>query len=156
MIRERITGREIATEVLPASAADIRPIGRGRRFDWRSTVEDSEAYKLVSIEDPGMILGLIALKRAIGFVEVVNLEVTPSSVGAGKRYERVAGNLLASSVRLSFSLGNAGFLRLIARTSLIEHYRTTYGFSRQGHSQVMILETGAATRALEAYFEGVD
>ena len=38
-----------------------------------------------------------------------------------------------------------------AKTELMEHYRLAYGFEKLGHSQRMILTTGAAARLIGTY-----
>ena len=59
--------------------------------------------------------------------------------------------MFAFAARLSFEIGGDGFIAIDAKTELIEHYQRAYGFERLGHSQRMILTTGAAARLIDQY-----
>jgi len=48
-------------------------------------------------------------------------------------------------------LGGDGFIAIDAKTELMEYYRLAYGFEKLGHSQRMILTTGAAARLIGTY-----
>lgn len=72
--------------------------------------------------------------------------------------ERDTGRILntevcpATAAKLSFELGNEGFVVFEAKTALIEHYEKTLSARRIGNSQRMFLDTTAASRLLEVYF----
>jgi hypothetical protein len=82
---------------------------------------------------------------------VTLLESHPQNVGRTKKFRGIAGSLFAFAVQLSFELGGDRFIAIDAKTELLEHYQLTYGFERLGHSQRMILTTGAAARLIGRY-----
>ncbi len=86
-----------------------------------------------------------------GYVEVTLLESRPRDVGRPKSVRGIAGSLLAFAAQLSFSLGGEGFVIIDAKTELIEHYQSTYGFQRIGHTQRMVLATGAAATLITQF-----
>jgi hypothetical protein len=151
MIEDAETGDHIATEVRPVAADDIRSLGAGWRFDWRAEVERAEVFKLLDPAAPQAILGLMALRRQLNYIEVTLLESHPQHVGKAKRFRGIAGSFFAFAVQLSFAIGAEGFIAIDAKSELIEHYRRVYGFERVGKSQRMILTTGAAARLIEQY-----
>jgi hypothetical protein len=151
MIEDVKTGRLITTEVRPVEARDLDGLGQGWRFDWSGEGRTREVFKLIDPATPEAILGLLALNRCKKYVEVTLLESHPEHVGRTKRFGGIAGSLLAFAARLSFELGGEGFISILAKTELIEHYRDTYGFQRVGNSQGMILAPRDAARLIERY-----
>jgi hypothetical protein len=144
MIEDVQTGQLFPVEILLASAEDIRSIGPGWRFDWLAEVRKREVYKVRMIKDPNAMLGLMSVLPQSGFVEIALLESDPLHVGRRKQLKGIAGSLIAFAARLSYRLGNEGFLRLTSKTQLIAHYERAYGFVRQGRSHYMILDSDAA------------
>jgi hypothetical protein len=156
VIEDVFTGRIIRAEVRPVDAADLRRLGAGWRFDWRSDVLDREVFKLVDPKTAQTILGLVALKRCDGYVEVTLLESHPSNVGRTKRFRGIPGSLFAFAAKLSFEHGGGGFLVMDAKSELLEHYQRMYGFERVGRSQRMVLTTAGAMRLIAEYDRGPD
>jgi hypothetical protein len=70
---------------------------------------------------------------SIQFGEMVymnNLEVAPQNYGKNKKYDMVAGCLIAFACRFSLIYGKnayAGFLAFDSKTQLIEYYCEKYG-----------------------------
>jgi hypothetical protein len=153
MIEDVQTGRLYPAEILPASAEDIRSIGPGWKFDWLTVVRQKEVFKIYTLEEPSTILGLMAIERHPGFIEINLLEVSPPHVGRRKRLKNIAGSLIAFAANLSFLLGYEGYVKLTSKTQLLGHYEKAYGFIRQGKSQNMYLNTSAAA-AIIATFDG--
>jgi len=145
------TGRLITTEVQPVEPDDFRGLGPGWRFNWRAAVERMEVFKLIDPAAPDAILGLLGLIRRENYVEVTLLESHPRNVGRTKRFQGIAGSLFVFAAQLSFKLGGDGFIAIDAKTELMEYYRLAYGFEKLGHSQRMILTTGAAARLIGTY-----
>ena len=151
MIREIATGEWIAITVEPVRVEDLRNLEGAWKFDWWTETERAEVFKLIDPGSPKAIYGLIALARRQDHVEVTLLETSLENVGSDKRFERIAGCLLAYAVRLSLSLHFDGCLALESKTDLIDHYEKKYGFSRVGHSSRMLLMPGAAARLVAEY-----
>lgn len=154
MIEDLETGRRLSAEVHLVSQGDLGSIGTGWTLgDWAEHARTYETYKLVATEHPDEILGMMSIVREVGFVEVVLIESTPDNVGRKKRIRGVPGQLLAYAAELSDRIGNDGFVRLVAKTKLIDHYVREYGFERFGSTQIMILNTAAAADLVRTFFE---
>jgi hypothetical protein len=151
MIEEVATGRRIPTVVRPVAPRDSRKLGAGWQFDWRAEARLGEVYKLVAVDAPGVILGLISIRRERGYVEVRLLESSPPNVGRRKTLDGIAGSLLAFAAGISVVDGNSGLLLLESKTSLIPHYQKAYGFLRIGRSHRLLLDADCAVRLIASY-----
>lgn len=151
MIEDVKTGRSIATKVRPIAPDDLRNLEVSWRLNWQATVASAEVFKLIDPTAPSQILGLLALRRQKNFVEVLLLESHPQHVGKTKQLRGIPGSLFAFAVQLSLAIGGEGFLAIIAKTELIEHYRVNYGFQQIGTSQRMILDKEAAAKLVSRY-----
>ena len=149
-IKEAATGRRIPARILSGSKQDLRSLRGKWLFEWVSQSRKSEIFKLIAGEDPESILGLLAIARKPGFVEVSLLENSPPNVGRGKVFKYIAANLLAFAARLSFELDNDGVLMLTSKTALIDHYEKTYGFCVYQGRQKMILDTKASIQLVRS------
>jgi hypothetical protein len=151
MIEDVETRRVIATEVRPVEPDDLRSLGTGWRFNCQSAVGDVEVFKLIDPVAPDSIHGRIALRRHDNYVEVTLLEAHSQSIGRTKKFLGISGSLFAFAAQLSFAIGGEGFIAIEAKTNLIEHFRSLYGFERVGQSQRMILDNEAAANLINQF-----
>ncbi|MDX2249950.1 MAG: hypothetical protein SF052_24410 [Bacteroidia bacterium] len=108
----------------------------GWNFKWRelTKIEGAYFYKLCLNKSPDKVEGLIMM--SIYFDEMVfmnNLELAPHNIGKGKKYENVAGILIAFGCRFSIENGKGnyqGFLTFESKTDLIGLYEKKYGAIR--------------------------
>jgi hypothetical protein len=111
------------------------------QFEW---VEESsfDVYKLEIIRT-NEILGLMSIAKIFEElrVEIRLLELSKSNMGKDKRYQRVAGILIAHACKESFYSGFYGFVSLIPKTRLIDHYKREYGFKQYGKHLAVELES---------------
>jgi len=110
-------------------------------FDW-SKEAAYETYKL-SLTSDGQILGLLSFSRVIEElrIEIRLLEISSKNRGKGKKYDRIAGILIAYACKESFQNGFYGFVSLVPKTRLIRHYEEKYGFQQFGKHLAVELET---------------
>jgi len=110
-------------------------------FDW-SKEAAYETYKL-SLTSDGQILGLLSFSRVIEElrIEIRLLEISSKNRGEGKKYDRIAGILIAYACKESFQNGFYGFVSLVPKTRLIKHYEEKYGFQQFGKHLAVELET---------------
>ena len=104
-------------------------------FNWEYESELSfDLYKLCLIDSKDEILGLMSLQDIRDELRIhINLiEISKNNIGKNKQYDRIAGCLLAHAVRLSFSRSYDGFISLLPKTVLIDHYCEKYGFEQFG------------------------
>ena len=125
----------------------------GWKFDW--SVPHSEGYEIYELMVKGSneIQGLIALKhfrdQLFTFVDLV--ESNPNNIGQSGKFEGVGAHLFAIACKLSFEVGNEGYVQFISKTNLIEHYKKILGAQLIGN-QSMFLDTTAAYNLVKKYF----
>lgn len=150
-IKEVSTGRSFETLVTAAIDNDLKTATLWQ-FDWELELSKAEVYKLTVPELGLQIQGLISLTRSEGFVLVNLVESHPENVGRGKKYDGVAGNLVAYAAKLAFQLGHDGYVAFDAKSELVDHYKRTLGAQQIGRSQRMYLDAEASQRLVGFYF----
>ena len=141
------TGERFETKVLPIEKADMKFISKraGWKFDWQQEIAaGAKVYKLVAKTEPGAIQGLAAFFDAEGYIEMSLLESAPFNIGKGKKFDGVAGNLVAFGCLLSLQKGFDGVLSFVSKTKLMEHYHKSFGAVHIGNQRMTIFETKAA------------
>ncbi|MBR1599253.1 MAG: hypothetical protein IJ661_10155 [Lachnospiraceae bacterium] len=142
----------ISTSITSSFAKELKK--NGWSFDWSIPQKDGyEVYSLNIVEDDE-IQGLIALKHITKdlYTHVALVESNPMNRDHEKgKYIGTGGNLFAFACKLSFDVGNEGFVQFTAKTSLINHYKTTLG-AKQIDGQRMYIDTDAALELVNRYF----
>ncbi len=106
----RILGSQVSGLTLPS-------VMDGWRFDFKrhSKKKGFQTYVLVSDESPEIIEGcLIFQMRGSSEPFMSFMELAPHNIGAKRKYERIAGCLIAFACRLSFKYGKGDFLGWLA------------------------------------------
>ena len=113
-------------------------------FDW-SKETDNEVYK-ICIEEENEILGLISLIDMPKELRIhVNLiESSKENKGSNKKIKRIPGCLLAFTCRLAFDRGYDGFVSLVPKTALVDHYQNAYGFAHAGQQMAVFMQYARA------------
>ncbi|TPG36150.1 N-acetyltransferase [Flavobacterium pectinovorum] len=102
-------------------------------FNWK-TEQENDVYKL-RIIDSEEILGLMSL---INFpheqrLQISLLTVSKENRGKNKKYDHIAGNLIAYACREAIKLdGQDGCVSLHPKTKLKKHYMKKYGMADGG------------------------
>lgn len=150
------TGEEEIAEIKRIARNELPLKKDGWNFNWRELfkIEGSEIFKISRLESPKQIEGIVMLtmfNEEMLFMN--NIEVAPHNIGEGKRYENVAGCLLAFVCRESFEKGKGnyyGFLSFDSKTELIGLYHNKYGASiAVGHK--MYFDPEAGKKLMEKY-----
>jgi hypothetical protein len=105
------------------------------KFDWKLEKKMKyDLYKIYLLDQEDEILGLLSLKDIKEELRIhINLiEISSRNVGKGKEYDRIAGSLIAYAAQLSFDKSYDGFVSLVPKTRLINHYCKKYGFEQFG------------------------
>lgn len=155
-IEQVATGRSYDTDISSATLTNLRQITSAWNFDWRAELAEREVFKLTVPKLGAKIQGLISLVRMEDHVYVNLLESHPQNVGRKKKFEGVAGNLMAYAAKLFQSLGFGGALSFEAKSTLFAHYEKTLRARRVGRSQRMVIEEPEAQFLIEQYFGGQD
>lgn len=134
-IREVRTGIEREVSASVVIKEDFKNISTKRHFfNWREASVNYTLYKLCLLDDDD-ILGLMALQDfpEEQRVEVKLIACSVENVGKRKKFENIAGCLLAFSGRESIKkYGVNACISLLPKTELYEHYREKYGMLSAG------------------------
>jgi hypothetical protein len=153
-IENVITGDSFKTEVLLFSAKDLKQLKKTDwLFDWKSesSNKDKSIHKLVIVDNPNIIQGLISLQDKGDHIFMHLIESNKFNRGTRKVYLGVPGNLVAFACKLSFDKGYDGYLSFESKTKLIGHYQKTLGADLV-FDNIMAIDTEAAMKLLEQYF----
>jgi hypothetical protein len=147
--------RIVSVDVDAAEAAMLRT--RGWRFDW-----SQDATEL--IDGPSVLKALLIggeIERLVEYeilrddlyVFAHKLEIDPRNRGHEAAHAGVAGMLLAYLGRESFRSGCDGFVVLVSKSVLYDHYRKRYGAKALGGLR-LYFDTAASSRLIEEYLVG--
>jgi len=154
-IEDALTGKSFETHVLPVKAADLKMVLKkhGWMFDWKFEMKhyNRNLYKLV-IKDIDEIQGLISIQMIDNYIEMHLIETAPHNYGRLKKYEGVAGNLVAFACKTSFEAGFEGFVAFTAKSKLIKHYVDTLGAELIFRNR-MSISGNAAKKLVNSYFK---
>ena len=133
-IEKTATGHKIEAQILPASKRNMPLKKDGWQFNWRELARENEEamfFKLVIDETPDIVEGMLMLSIAYGeMVQMNNVEIAPYNIGREKKYDLVAGCLIAFACNMSFAKGKnnyLGFLSFESKTVLMSLYQYKYG-----------------------------
>ena len=148
---DRKSGQKILSEIVAISETELSDIleDNNFEFDWQQeTHYDLYALKLV---DDKNTVGLMALKDVKDElrIEIILLESSKDNIGTSKSYDNIAGCLIAWACRLAFIRGYYGFVSLLPKTRLIEHYKNAYGFEQFGRQ--LAVDTEQSHRLIKKY-----
>lgn len=134
IIVEISTGKNIPVLIHPVEQADYKTLGKKRYyFDW-NTERNQEVYKLCKTGSDD-ILGVISLERIPEEwrIHIRLLTVSRENKGNGKKYEGIAGNLIAFSAKLAVTeYGELACVSLRPKSRIAQHYIETYNMNLTG------------------------
>lgn len=157
-IENSLTGEIFETAILELSNKDVSTIKKAEwQFNLRSELRNSEhtVYKLTTIHNPTIIHGLISLSDKRDHIFIHLLESASINKGRNKLYTGVAGNLVAFASKCSFERGYQGIVAFVAKSNLIEHYKTSLGAKRFSGNG-MFIDTRDSYRLVRQYFKNFD
>ena len=148
---------KIEVEVVTGQPKMIPLKKSGWNFDWRAAIKekDTRTYMLRHKWKPDCIEGMLHLRAYEGMLMMDLIEIAPHNIGTDtKRYDRVAGILIAFACRESFDLDSEykGFLTFQSKTELVELYKGRYG-ARQALGQRMYFEPEAGIRLINEFLK---
>jgi hypothetical protein len=126
------SGEEVEAVIEPASDSDLKRSKRERSFgfDW-TMYGDCDVYKLRRVGEIE-ILGLMAIQEqpqpGSQNVEIKAIQANKQNIGSKKKYDNIAGCLIAYACQRAFEIGCDGYVLLESKTILYEHYIVKYGF----------------------------
>lgn len=151
---DRQAKQDIPAKVIPVTEQLLAKIQRSRefRFNWKKERESGRVcYALVHGDRELLGVMAVLVHSESSAVEICLLESAQTQIGKKKRYERIAGCMLAYACRISFGHGFGGFIYLIAKTNLLAHYQKQYGMRRLAGQPTCYLDLGDALRLMNEY-----
>ena len=148
------TSRELTTEVIRVLSVQRKQTKKKQwGFNWHLELDQPgrEVYKLIAVEAPAIIHGLICLEDLHDHVFAHLLESASFNRGRDKKHSGVPANLVAYACQLSFDKGYLGYVSFLPKSALVDHYSMTLGAKTLGNQRMMI-DTLAAKRLVDAYF----
>ena len=130
-IFEIATNSGYEARVIPINNTDFTTIKSGSEFDFNWKKLKGEVYKLVkkgNVEVLGMISLIEHNEEGTDAIEIELLEVGRKNRGKKKKLDNIAGCLIAYACRESIKRGHGGWVFLVPKTLLAEHYQQQYGF----------------------------
>lgn len=129
----------------------------GWNFNWRSTIKrkNTQTFVLRQKWKSEQVEGVLHLRLSDGMLIMDLVEIAPHNIGSKtKKYDRVAGILIAYACRESFLLENEykGFLTFQSKTELIELYKSRYG-ARRALGQRMYIEPEAGIKLINEFLD---
>ena len=130
-ILDVFSNKLVEAEIVPIDKKNVPLKKDGWKFNWRKAMMNTQSngYVLKLKTESKTIEGAILLKIEEKMLIMDILEIAPHNVGRKKKYDYVAGVLIAYACRKSFTLEGAykGFLVFVSKTKLIDLYRAKYG-----------------------------
>lgn len=130
------SGDSVQVEILRIEANDYQLISKSQFwFDWKIEKE-YDVYKLC-IKSTNNILGVISLETfpSESRIEIRLLAVSKENRGNNKKYDHIAGNLIAfAGIQAVKLFGEMACISLVPKTELIEHYMKKYYMLQAGRS----------------------
>lgn len=150
----RQSGERVEATVSRLSVKSIALINKSKRFDFNWNKEKFyEVYQLTAtgINEP---LGLMSLadRQADYAIEIRLLASSKENIGKDKKYERIAGCLVAFACNRAFSAGYGGYVCLKPKTELKSHYQKIYGLIST--KMYLITEGKNSLKLIKVYGEG--
>jgi hypothetical protein len=135
VLTEMATGNKVQAIIEPVKPGDYKIIKKSKRFpvfDWDKE-KRNEVLKIRLI-DSGEILGLMSLIdfKTEMWIKINLLQSSEDNVGKYKKYEGIAGCLIAYACNLAFEKGYGGTVSLEPKTVLMEHYIKKYDLNNGG------------------------
>lgn len=156
-IKDVESGKKFEAKIRVAEVKDLPLKKDGWSFNWKtaSKIPNSIIYVLTITDEKHTIQGALQLINEDEMMAMELLEVHPQNLGtANKKYDRVAGCLIAFSCSESFRNEGSyhGFLTFKSKTALIDIYKSKYGASQTIGSR-MYIDPEQGIRLIKQYLE---
>ena len=122
----------VIEHVLPTDYSTIKKSKRFPGFNW-DTEKENEVLK-IRLKNSDEILGLMSLVdfNTELWLKINLLQTSEENVGTNKKYDRIAGCLIAYACKQAFIRGYDGTVALEPKTELKKHYFEKYGMKNAG------------------------
>lgn len=128
---EVLTGEEFLAEIVLAELADLKR--DNFYFEWEK--ELNQRVVKLQLKSTKEILGLMSLEVFLkeSFVKIRLLAVSEGNRGRNKKYDRIAGHLIAYAAQLAvYNLAEDACLVIWPKTIVAAHYKEKYKMKQVG------------------------
>lgn len=142
ILYNRKTQERVKASIVNFEYEDFAKVKKNKGFDFNWKKErDFQLYKL-KIDQTDEILGVMSIidHPEELRIEIHLLEVAKSHRGKKKVIEGIAGSLIAFACNIAFDKAYFGFVSLVPKTKLINHYINEYGFKQFGRQLALDIE----------------
>ena len=147
------TGENVFAYISPVAVKDVGAINKSKRFNFNWAKEKGfNIYKL-SVSGVPEPLGLMSSADRYDdlAIEIRLLALAKENIGTTRKYDRVAGCLIAFACKESFIAGYEGFVCLKSKTRLKKHYFNKYGL--RPTNLYFVTEGVNSLKLIEEYYE---
>jgi hypothetical protein len=155
---------KVDAKIKDGGRLQLPSIHEGWRFNFPKHAKDkgSHTYVLVSEETPDIIEGFLIYKMKAGLEPyMAYIEIAPHNKGEDRKYDLVAGCLIAFACRLSFILGHGDYKGWLAfdvqepteedQRKLMALYSNKYKAVRVQETTMMIIMPKDGEKLIEKY-----
>ena len=159
-------GKLINAEILESKKLSLPSLQEGWRFNFPKHAKNKGAhtYIFISEETPNIIEGCLIYKMRKELEPyMAYIEIAPHNQGENKRYDLVAGCLIAFACRLSFMLGMGDYKGWLAfdvqeannedEEKLMTLYSSKYKALRLQGTTTMVITPEDGEKLIEKYLE---
>lgn len=160
------TDELVGATILDGKKVKLPSIQDGWRFNFdklSKTLSNAETYVLISEESPETVEGCLIFQMADKKIPyMAYLEVAPHNQASPKRYDYIAGCLIAFAFKLSVQKGKGDYQAQLFfdvqeekeenAKKLVELYRTKYGALFLGETTLVIIDD-AGYNLISKYLE---
>lgn len=145
------TGKLCNAVAAIATSAEIKAHKEYFGFNFQKNINDkATVYKITKQTDDDVIQGLVSVKPAEGFLDCGNMELHKINKKPLLLHNGVGKAMVALCCKISFELGNDGYITFDAKTNLVNYY-TRLGALNIGGIR-MYIPTTAAKKLVDIYF----
>ena len=148
--------------IIDGKKLKLPSLQEGWRFNFSRHAKGKDVYVIVTKETPDVIEGCLIYKMNMGLEPYMCfIEIAPQNKGINKKYDNVAGCLIAFACRLSFIMGEGdykGYLvfdvqeeRQEDEIKLMGMYSVKYHAKRIAKTTMMIIEPEDGETLIEKY-----
>ncbi len=140
-------------KIVKATKDQIPLKKNGWEFNWKLALKKGQVYLLKTKFD-SLVQGAIQIIVDDGMLTMEIIELAPWNIGSKKKYDFVAGILIAFCCKEAFKLKSryTGFLTFTSKTSLVEHYKLKFG-AIQTIGQRMYIDPEQGRRLMKKYLK---
>lgn len=152
LILEIKSKKLVTAKIVPANKSNIPKLEDGWNFNWKGALKQKNTNLFILVNLMDEVQGAISLKNDGGMLIMDILELSPTNIGKNKKYNYVAGCLIAFACRKAISLRTdyKGFLVFISKTDLVELYKNKY-YATQTIGQRMYIDPNSGEKLIEEY-----